>query len=101
MGEFSPPFFSEPPSFFFFSYPSNIEIIFDFSDIIKNSPISKSWFRAWIWFTQRDVGMLCNYGETFRFFTKRHFKESGCPVQYTHAKRERGQSPVAILTEQV
>ena len=33
MGEFSPPF-SEPPSFFFFSYPSNIEIIFDFSDII-------------------------------------------------------------------
>ena len=35
MGEFSPPF-SEPPSFFFifFSYPSNIEIIFDFSNII-------------------------------------------------------------------
>ena len=33
MGEFSPPF-SEPPSFFFFSYPSNIEIIFDFSDTI-------------------------------------------------------------------
>ena len=30
---FHPPF-SEPPSFFFFSYPSNIEIIFDFSDII-------------------------------------------------------------------
>ena len=31
---FRPPF-SEPPSFFFFfSYPSNIEIIFDFSDII-------------------------------------------------------------------
>ena len=29
----SPPF-SEPPSFYFFSYPSNIEIIFDFSDII-------------------------------------------------------------------
>ena len=27
MGEFLPPF-----SFFFFSYPSNIEIIFDFSD---------------------------------------------------------------------
>ena len=33
MGEFSPPF-SEPPSSFFFSYPSNIETIFDFSDII-------------------------------------------------------------------
>ena len=33
MGEFSPPF-SEPPSFFLFSYPSNIEIIFDFSDIV-------------------------------------------------------------------
>ena len=36
MGEFSPPI-SELPSvffFFFFSYPSNIEIIFDFSDII-------------------------------------------------------------------
>ena len=33
MGEFSPPF-SKPPSFFFFSYPSNIEIIFDYSDII-------------------------------------------------------------------
>ena len=33
MGEFSPPPFSEFPSFFlFFSYPSNIEIIFDFSD---------------------------------------------------------------------
>ena len=32
MGEFSPPF-SEPPSFFF-SYPSNIEIILDFSDIV-------------------------------------------------------------------
>ena len=30
---FHPPF-SEPPSFFLFSYPSNIEIIFDFSDII-------------------------------------------------------------------
>ena len=31
---FHPPF-SEPPSFFFlFSYPSNIEIIFDFSYII-------------------------------------------------------------------
>ena len=33
MGEVSPPF-SEPPSFFLLSYPSNIEIIFDFSDII-------------------------------------------------------------------
>ena len=36
MGEFSPPpphpFFWAP--FLFFSYPSNIEIIFDFSDII-------------------------------------------------------------------
>ena len=33
MGEFSPPPpFSDPP--FFFSYSSNIEIIFDFSDII-------------------------------------------------------------------
>ena len=30
---FHPPF-SEPPFFLFFSYPSNIEIIFDFSDII-------------------------------------------------------------------
>ena len=30
---FHPPF-SEPPSIFFFSYPSIIEIIFDFSDII-------------------------------------------------------------------
>ena len=28
------PSFSEPPFLFFFSYPSNIEIIFDFSDII-------------------------------------------------------------------
>ena len=38
MGEFSPPLFSEPPSFFFFffffPYPSNIEIIFDVYDII-------------------------------------------------------------------
>ena len=34
MGEFSPPF-SEPPSLFFFIfYPSTIEIIFDFSEII-------------------------------------------------------------------
>ena len=33
MGEFSPPL-SEPPSFLFFSYPSNIEIMFDFSAII-------------------------------------------------------------------
>ena len=32
MGEFSPPPFG--PFFLFFSYPSNIEIIFDFSDII-------------------------------------------------------------------
>ena len=32
MGEFSPPCFSESPCFFFFSYPSNIKIIFDFSD---------------------------------------------------------------------
>ena len=31
MGEFSLPFFGAP--FSFFSYPSNIEIIFDFSDI--------------------------------------------------------------------
>ena len=30
---FHPPF-SDPRSFFFFSYPSNSEIIFDFSDII-------------------------------------------------------------------
>ena len=30
---FHPPF-SEPSSFFFFPYPSNVEIIFDFSDII-------------------------------------------------------------------
>ena len=30
---FHPPF-SEAPSLIFFSYPSNIEIIFDFSDII-------------------------------------------------------------------
>ena len=47
---FHPPF-SEPPSFFFLlSYPSNIEIIFDFSDIITKinpppPPISKSWIR--------------------------------------------------------
>ena len=37
MGEFSPPpppTFFEPSSFSFFSYPSNIEITFDFSDII-------------------------------------------------------------------
>ena len=34
MGEFSPPFFLSPLLSFFFSYPSNIEIIFDFSDII-------------------------------------------------------------------
>ena len=37
MGEFSPPPlppFSEPLPSFFFSYPSNIEVIFDFSDII-------------------------------------------------------------------
>ena len=38
MGEFSPPPppppFSEPPSFLFFSYPSNIEIMFNFSAII-------------------------------------------------------------------
>ena len=33
MGEFSPPV-SEPSAFLFFSYPSNIEIMFDFSDII-------------------------------------------------------------------
>ena len=33
MGEFSPPFFWAP-FFLFFSYPSNIEIIFDFFDII-------------------------------------------------------------------
>ena len=31
---FPPPPFSESPSFFLFSYPSNIEMIFDFSDII-------------------------------------------------------------------
>ena len=34
MGGFSLPPFSEPPSFFFFSYPSNTEMMFDFSDII-------------------------------------------------------------------
>ena len=33
MGEFSPPFFTAP-FVLFFSYPSNIEIIFDFSDVI-------------------------------------------------------------------
>ena len=31
---FHPPFSESPSFFFFFSYPSNIEIIFDFSDII-------------------------------------------------------------------
>ena len=31
---FHPPFSEPPLFFFFFSYPSNIEIIFDFSDII-------------------------------------------------------------------
>ena len=36
MGEFSLPFFRAP--FYFFSYPSNIEIIFDFSDIITKIP---------------------------------------------------------------
>ena len=34
MGEFSPPLFLSPLLSFLFSYPSNIEIIFDFSDII-------------------------------------------------------------------
>ena len=53
---FHPPF-SEPPSFFSFSYPSDIEIIFDFSDIItKNHPpfqnpgsalVTGSWRKAW------------------------------------------------------
>ena len=33
MSKFNPPF-CEPPPLFFFSYPSNIEIIFDFFDII-------------------------------------------------------------------
>ena len=32
MGEFSPPLFLSPLLSFFFSYPSNIEMIFDFSD---------------------------------------------------------------------
>ena len=34
MGEFSSPLFLSPLLSFFFSYPSNIEIIFDFSEII-------------------------------------------------------------------
>ena len=34
MGEFSPPLFQSSLVFLFFSYPSNVEIIFDFSDII-------------------------------------------------------------------
>ena len=34
MGEFSSPLFLSPLFSFFFSYPSNIEIIFDFSDVI-------------------------------------------------------------------
>ena len=51
MGEFSPPFFWAP-FFLSFSYPSNIEIKFDFSDFSdwgrENSPpISKSWIRTW------------------------------------------------------
>ena len=48
IGEFSPPLFLSPLLSFFFSYPSNIEIIFDFSDWGgENSPaISKSWIRA-------------------------------------------------------
>ena len=46
MGEFSSPFFWAPFSLFF-SYPSNIEIIFDCSDIITkiHPPILKSWIR--------------------------------------------------------
>ena len=42
------PHFSEHHSFFF-SYPSNIEIIFYFSDWggENSPPISKSWIRAW------------------------------------------------------
>ena len=40
MGEFSPPSFSEPPSFFlFFSYPSNIEIILDFFKYFHPPPL--------------------------------------------------------------
>ena len=53
MGEFSIPFFWAP-FFLFFSYPSNIEIIFDFSDFSdwggENSPpISKSWICTWVY----------------------------------------------------
>ena len=49
MGEFPPPppipfFFWTPFFLFFFSYPSNIEIIFDFSDFSDWMCISDGWF---------------------------------------------------------
>ena len=54
---FTPPF-SEPLSFFLFSYPSNIEITFDFSDIItKIHPPFQNRGSAlgWICLFQQDT----------------------------------------------
>ena len=84
MGEFSPP---PPPPFLrpfflsFFSYPSNIEIVFDFSDVITkiHPPISKSWIRpcaheavflllSLLWGLCEDVLYLDNYAMLFCFF---------------------------------
>ena len=43
------PLYLSPLLSFLFSYPWNIEIIFDFPDIITkiHPPISKSWIRPW------------------------------------------------------
>ena len=97
------PAFSEPPSFFLFFYPSNIEIIFDFSDIISkiHSPISKSWIRPWycpirtinkrIWLTClfpfyhpiqitwwfiEDIAVLCNLSQTHNWLYGSMYKQN-------------------------
>ena len=60
------PLFLSPLLSFFFSYPSNIEMIFDFSDWGGeiSPPISKSWIRAWLlWKIQ---GIILKFWITFK-----------------------------------
>ena len=65
-----PPLFLSPLPSFFFSYPSNIEIIFDFSNIITkiHPPISKSWIRPCI--ERKSVVWVTS--ETILFFQRQH-----------------------------
>ena len=70
MGEFSPPLYLSPLLSFLFSYPLNIEIIFDFPGVItKIHPPFQNPGSALEWVSQFDVMkkkmLILSIGEHF------------------------------------